>query len=130
MTSEIKSYQDLVAWQLAVEVSLRVYEVTARFPDSERYGLINQLRRAAVSIPSNIAEGYGRGTSAEYIRFLRVSRGSLYEVETQLTIATRLGYLDAHRHTELEQQLKECGRVLAGLLRSIESLRDTVPAGA
>lgn len=124
MTSGIKSYKDLVAWQLAVEVSLRVYEITAHFRDGERYGLSNQLRRAAVSIPSNIAEGYGRGTPAEYIRFLRVSRGSLNEVETQLIIAMRLGYLSADRYTEFEQQLNECGRVLAGLLRSIENLRD------
>ena len=123
MSDEIRSYRDLVAWQLAVKASLLVYRVTARFPAEERFGLAQQLRRAGVSIPSNIAEGWGRGVSFDNERFLRIARGSLYEVETQLVIAAELGYLNERDSNELEQVLSECGRVLAGLLRSVEKRR-------
>jgi four helix bundle protein len=117
----IKSYSDLVAWQLAVELSLLAYEVTREFPDAERFGLTSQIRRASVSIASNIAEGYGRGTTSDYQRFLRIARGSVYEVETQMVIAARLGYLARDRFEEYETKSNECSRVLAGLLKSIEA---------
>lgn len=121
MSGEIRSYRDLVAWQLAVDLSLLVYELTRGFPDAERFGLTSQLRRASVSIASNIAEGYGRGTTSDYQRFLRMARGSAYEVETQMFIAARLGYLRRDRFEEYETKSNECSRVLAGLLRSIEA---------
>jgi four helix bundle protein len=117
----IKSYEDLTAWQLAVAATIEVYRVTSLFPSEERFGLTQQVRRAAVSVPSNIAEGYGRGSRQDYARFLRVGRGSLYEVETQLQIAVRLGYLEDEAYREIRAKLSEAGRVLAGLIRSIES---------
>ncbi len=122
MEREIRSYQDLVAWQLALELSLLVYRLTSGFPSDERFGLTSQLRRASVSIPSNIAEGYGRGRPVDYSRFLRVARGSLFEVETQARIAVELGMLDRDQYEQLQTKSMECGRVLAGLLRSIEGL--------
>lgn len=117
----IQSYRDLVAWKLATECCLEVYRITKEFPADERFGLVSQTRRAAVSIPSNIAEGYGRGRPSDYARFLRVARGSLFELESQLIIACRLGYVEQRKYQELEERLKECGRVLAGLIKSIES---------
>lgn len=104
-----------------MESVTEIYEATSSFPASEKYGLTSQLRRAAVSIPSNIAEGYGRGTSQDYLRFLRVARGSLFEVDTQLLIAQRMGYLNQSAHQQVENKLAETGRVLAGLIKSIES---------
>lgn len=119
--TEIKSHRDLIVWQRAMESVTEIYEATSGFPTTEKYGLTSQLRRAAVSIPSNIAEGYGRGTSQDYLRFLRVARGSLFEVDTQLMIALRMGYLDRGVHQQVENKLAETGRVLAGLIKSIES---------
>lgn len=121
MESGIKSYRDLIAWQLAVELSLLAYQITQELPDAERFGLTSQIRRASVSVASNVAEGYGRGTTSDYQRFLRMARGSLYEVETQMVIAARLGYLRRDRFAEYETKSNECSRVLAGLLKSIEA---------
>ena len=91
----VKSYRDLDVWQLAMVFVEEVYKLSLRFPASEKYALSDQLRRAAVSIPSNIAEGYGRGTPNEFARFLAFARGSLYEANTQLELASRLGYLNS-----------------------------------
>ena len=97
-----------------------VYRMSEHFPKDERFGLTSQIRRAAVSIASNIAEGWGRGTTADYARFLRMARGSMYEVETQAIIARELGYIDEEKFEYFEQTIDEAGRVLAGLIRSIE----------
>lgn len=121
MSGTITSYEDLDAWKLGVRACKRVYEATASFPPDERFGLVSQLRRAVVSIPSNIAEGWGRGSTVEYARFLRIARGSLYEVETQLVVAKGLGYLADEACREVVAAVRECGRVLAGLIRSIEN---------
>lgn len=91
----IRSYEDLRVWQEGIVLCESVHTLTRRFPDDERFGLTSQLRRAAVSVPSNIAEGWGRGSRAEYARFLRVARGSLYGVRTQLVIAERVGHCAA-----------------------------------
>lgn len=120
MSEPIRSYRDLIVWQLAVRLGLDLYRVTSVFPDSERFGLISQIRRAAVSVASNIAEGYGRGTRQEYVRYLRMSRGSLYEIETQLAFAVELGFVQQQAFKQMEEKLAECGRVLAGLLRSLD----------
>lgn len=104
-----------------MELVTTVYRVSQAFPSLEQYGLTSQLRRAAVSVPSNVAEGYGRGTSQDYLRFLRMARGSLFEVDTQLLIASNLGILPQARYLELEAQMVDVGRVLAGLIKSIES---------
>ena len=119
--TEIRSYRDLNAWKLGVSLCRRVYELTADFPDAERFGLTGQLRRSVISIPSNIAEGWGRGSTPEYLRFLRVARGSLFEVETQLLIARELRMVDGDAIDLVQEQGAECGRVLSGLIKSIES---------
>ncbi len=124
MSGAIQSYRDLDAWKLAVAMVGAVYRFTASFPADERFGLTTQLRRASVSVPSNIAEGWGRGSTAEYLRFLRTARGSLYEVETQVIIATQLGFASAAEAAAMQEQAEHVGRVLAGLVRSIESKLD------
>lgn len=117
----IRSFRDLVAWQKAKALALDIYRASSVFPADERFGLTSQVRRAIVSVPSNIAEGYGRGSTADYIRFLRMARASLFEVETQMIIASELGFVPGEAFTEIETKLKECGKVLAGLLRSLET---------
>src|SRR5947199_10048804 len=89
----MRGYQDLKVWQLGVEISLEIYHVTEKVPQREIYGLTSQMRRAAISIPSNIAEGHSRGQTKDLIRYLAISRGSLSELETQLIIARRLEYV-------------------------------------
>ena len=88
----LKSYRDLDAWKKAIETVEAVYTLAQTFPESEKYGLASQIQRASVSVPSNIAEGYGRTHRGDYLRHLSIARGSLYEVETQLLIAVKLGF--------------------------------------
>ncbi len=115
---EIKTFRDLVAWQKAVQLAKTVYKQTSLMPDSERFGLTAQIRRAAVSAPSNIAEGYGRESLMDYVRFLKMARGSLMEMETQLLLAEDLGFLQIS--SELNERLSETGRVLQGLINSLK----------
>ena len=121
MGDQVKSYRDLIAWQKAFALGLDVYLLTKRLPEHEKFGLVSQLRRGAVGIASNIAEGYGRQSTSDYIRFLRIARGCLYEMDTQLLFAVRLGYVEAQECGSLLEQLNECGRILAGLIRSLEA---------
>ena len=114
-----RSYQDLFAWKKAIELVTKIYEATKAFPKEELYGLTSQIRRAAVSIPSNIAEGQGRLTKGEFQQFLGHARGSLLEVETQIVIALNLHYLTQEQTDELFDISAEVGRVLNGVLRSI-----------
>ena len=118
-TTEIRSYRDLIAWQKAMSLAERVYSATKLFPENEQYGLCQQLRRAAVSVPSNIAEGWGRGSRRDYAAFLRTARGSLYEVETQTILANKLGYLTDEQAQALLAEADTCSRVLHGLIRSL-----------
>src|SRR5690242_21809467 len=103
------SYRDLKAWQKAVDLVTEIYKCTQAFPKDETYGLVAQLRRAAVSVASNIAEGKGRYSDKEFAHFLRQSQGSLFEIETQLTIAFRLGYLPEAVLNELSNRAAEIG---------------------
>ena len=114
-----RSYKDLVAWQKAMDLVTVIYRATADFPREEQFGLTSQLRRAAVSIPSNIAEGQGRLSEKEFRYFLGQARGSLMEVETQLQIGRNLGYLESERTDKLLTSCAEVGRILNGLLASI-----------
>jgi four helix bundle protein len=109
----------LIAWQRAIELVSDIYSLTSAFPHDEIYGLTSQLRRAAVSIPSNIAEGQGRATKGEFIQFLCHARGSLYEVETQVVISRKLGYITAEQQESLSDALSEPGRILNGLITSL-----------
>ena len=115
-----RNYTDLTAWQKAMDLVEGVYQVTAGFPQDERYGLTAQVRRAAVSLPSNIAEGQGRGSSRDFSRFLWIAHGSLRELETQVEIAFRLHYLDVPAKSHLLAAAGEVGRLINGLLNSLE----------
>ena len=119
--SEIKSHRDLIAWQKAMDLVVETYKVSRDFPKEELYGLTSQMRRAAVSVPANIAEGQGRRLSGEFIHFLGTARGSLLELETHLEIALRLGYIEQKKYQLAQDQIQEVGRILNGLLRTIES---------
>ena len=112
-----RSYKDLIAWQKAMVTS--TYRATAKFPKDELFGLTSQARRAAVSIPSNIAEGQGRLSENEFRHFLGLARGSLMELETQLQVAENLGYVAKEEVAGLLQSCGEVGRVLNGLIASI-----------
>jgi four helix bundle protein len=114
-----KCYRELIVWQKAMDLVVRLYQRTAHFPREEIYGLTNQLRRAVVSIPSNIAEGQARGTTKEFLHFLWIAKGSLAEVDTQILLADRLGYCDKTSANELLEQLAEVGRLLNGLQNSL-----------
>ena len=117
--SIVKTYRELIAWQKATDLAVHVYRITEVFPRSEQYGLTNQLRRAAVSVPSNIAEGQGRGSTNDFRRFLAIAYGSLQEVETQIIIAQRLGYLAGNAADEVLDLCAETGRIINGLSRSL-----------
>jgi four helix bundle protein len=116
------TFEDLQAWQLSMDLVVSVYECSQKWPTEERYGLTSQIRRAASSVPSNIAEGKGRASDREFIKFLDYARGSLYEVQTQLEIAVRLNYLSREAAKALENQASEVGRVLNGLIRAVGNM--------
>jgi len=116
----IKHYRDLKVWQKAYQLCLEVYRLTREFPKEERYGLTSQVRRASVSIVSNIAEGYGRGTTAEYIRGNYISYGSLCELETQILLCCDLGYINKEKAQELQGNVREVERMLKSLITALE----------
>ena len=116
-----RSYRDLIAWQKAMRFVTEIYRATSDFPRAELYGLVNQLRRAAVSVPSNIAEGQARYSSKEFHHFLSHARGSLVEIETQLLIAPDLGYLSPERSAHLTKEAADLGKVLNRLIAAIKS---------
>ena len=115
------SFRELVAWQKAKQLALSVYRETEHFPQTKMYGLTAQIRRAAISVPSNIAEGQGRGSKPDFAKFLCVARGSLLELLTQLEIARDLGYTSAESFNELQKHNGEVLRILNGLLDSLQS---------
>ena len=117
---QLKHYKQLIAWQKAIALVGEIYSVTRSFPRDEIYGLTSQLRRAAVSVPSNIAEGQGRATRGEFVQFLGHARGSLCEVETQVIIAASLHYLEPDSRDLLSDSIAEVGRILNGLIASLQ----------
>jgi four helix bundle protein len=121
------SYRDLIAWQKAKTLALDVYVRTRKFPKDEIYGLTSQMRRAAVSIPSNIVEGEGRYSRKEFVQFLFHARGSLLELITQLSIAHELDYLDLQAFRHLDQATEELGRILNGLIKRFQTSRTLFP---
>jgi len=116
-----RSYHDLIVWQKSVAFVTEIYVSTQNFPKQERFGLTDQLRRAAVSIPSNIAEGQARSSPREFHHFLSNARGSLAEIETQLQIARNLRYLEPPQGESLLGYAKEIGRLLTGLMTSVKN---------
>ena len=121
----VKSYRELLAWQKSMDFVQHLYEATKSFPDHERYGLTSQIRRAAVSVPSNIAEGQGRGPGKDFDRFLYIANGSLFESETQILIAQRLSYISTDTADTLLEYCAEVGRLIHGLQKSIR--RNSTP---
>jgi four helix bundle protein len=117
----VKGYQELIAWQKAMDLVVAIYEVTRTFPAIEVYGLTGQIRRAAVSVPSNIAEGQGRASMREFAHHLSIAPGTLCEVETQLHIAQRLRYVDEQAMEQLLASTAEVGHLIQGLSRSLNN---------
>ena len=116
-----RPHRRLDVWAHGMTLARRIYEVTQDFPDDEKFGLVSQLRRSAVSIPSNIAEGSGRGTNADFLRFLYMARGSLNEVDTQLELSSQLGLLSETDVEDLGEPFDRLTRTLDGLIRSLRS---------
>jgi four helix bundle protein len=117
--SRISEYRDLDAWQLAMHIVISIYRLTRAFPPEEKFGLVAQLRRAAVSIPSNIAEGHSRIGAPEFRRFVSMARGSVAEVETQIALSVALSFVSENAITSLSSDLKRLSKMLFGLHRSL-----------
>ena len=117
----MKDFRDLKVWGKAHALALHVYDLTARFPSAERYGLTSQMRRCAMSVPSNIAEGCGRGSDADFARFLHIATGSASELEYQLLFAHDIGLLASADHEKAERDVVEVKRMLSALLKKLKS---------
>ena len=119
----LKNYRDLKVWQKSYRLCLDLYRITKIFPKEERYGLTSQIRRSAVSIPSNIAEGYGRKTTADYLRSLYIAYGSVCELETQVLLSGDLNYVNKEYLKALKDDTEEVERMLKALIKSLEKKR-------
>ena len=115
----LQTYRELKVWQKAIDLVEQVYLLTKGFPQEERFGLVVQMRRAAVSVPANIAEGYGRTHRGDYLRHLSISRGSLLELETHMVIACRLGFVAKEQEDDIAPHIQEVDRMLFGLIESL-----------
>ena len=116
----MESYQDLIVWQKAMKLAEDCYRLTASFPKSEMFAMTSQIRRAAVSVPANIAEGWGRQTTGEYLQFVRVAQGSLKELETLLILSVRVGLLKPEMTAASQQQVADISRLLISLIGSLQ----------
>ena len=116
-----RGHKSLDVWKESVELSVCIYRLSAGFPKTEDYGLTSQMRRAGVSVPSNIAEGAGRGVTKEFIQFLKIANGSLTELDTQLEIAMKLGYITAIQKNKMDIDMESISAKLAGLMRNLRS---------
>jgi len=121
---EIHSYRDLKVWQLAMDLAEACYHLTRRFPTEEKYGMTSQIRRAAVSVPANIAEGHGRNSRGEYVQFLRVAQGSLKELETHILLARRIDLIDARGESGILERCDVLEKMLRALIRSLQAGRE------
>ncbi len=120
----VKNYKELEVWQKSVDLAVQSCRLTRRFPPDERFGLSAQIRGAATSVPANIAEGWGRGSTKEYIQFLTIARGSLTELETHTIIALKLQYLAKQDFETVQKQVEEIGKMLNGLIRALKAARE------
>lgn len=118
--SNIQSYRDLIAWQKSIALVTDVYKLTSKFPSNEKYGLISQINRAAVSVSANIAEGWGRETPKSFLQFLRTSRGSLMEVQTLLEIARNVELISAEERAIIIAKSDEVSKIIQGLIKNIQ----------
>lgn len=117
----VTSYKDLVVWQKGIELVNEIYVVTRKFPKEEMFGLTNQLRRAVISIPANIAEGWGRSSTKNYVQFIKISLGSLFELETLIIISKDQNYLEEEIMNKISVEIKEIGKMLNKLIRNLEN---------
>jgi four helix bundle protein len=117
-------YRELVVWQKAMDLVTEIYEITATFPNEERFGLSSQVRRAAVSVPSNIAEGHGRKATGAYLNHLSIAYGSLMEIETQLQIAFRLEFITENATSDLLNKTTEIAKMLNGLKKALAAQKE------
>ncbi|MBA4418810.1 MAG: four helix bundle protein [Syntrophus sp. (in: bacteria)] len=113
------SFKDLKIWQRGMELAKAVYEITSLFPSKETYGIVSQMRRSAVSVPSNIAEGFMRKGNREYAQFLYISLGSLAELETQVIISEQLGFIDNNKSGELQATISDISKMTMGLIKCL-----------
>ncbi len=120
MAKKIETYRDLNIWNLGIDLVKDIYKSTERFPKQEIYGIVSQMRRSAISIPSNIAEGFKRYHNKEYRQFLYITMGSCVELETQITISKELKYIQADTETILLDKLDHIGRMITNLLKKLE----------
>ncbi|MDI6735206.1 MAG: four helix bundle protein [bacterium] len=120
-SEQIKPHKRLSVWQKSIELAIEVYKATERYPSEERFGLTSQMRRAVISIGSNIAEGAGRQSAKEFLQFLYIARGSISELDTQFEISTRLGYLPIDTRNKLDTRLEEISKMLNGLIKQVSS---------
>jgi four helix bundle protein len=116
---EVKSFKDLLIWQRSIDLVESIYRITEDFPAKESFGLVSQMRKAAVSIPSNIAEGYGRQSTGSYSQFLSIARGSLFELETQIEICLRLKYLYKIEIEKLLSEIIEISKMISSLISKL-----------
>ncbi len=123
--AEIKTHKDLLVWKKSIDLVEQIYKITKQFPKEELYGITNQMRRCAVSIPANIAEGSGRKNKAEFIQFLHIALGSASELETHLIISQRLGFLSINSYDEIMNALNEIIKMTCGLINSLNSTRSS-----
>ncbi|MDI1317469.1 four helix bundle protein [Flavobacterium sp.] len=116
----MNSYRDLIVWQKSMDLVTKIYQLITRLPNDEKFGLTSQIKRSAVSIPSNIAEGYGRNYKKDYSRFLQIARGSLYENQTQLEIAVNLSFIETDDLKEIKELSLEVEKMLNSLIKKLE----------
>jgi len=120
-TKRIRSYRDLKVWQKSMDLAVRTYELTRTFPSEEKYGIVSQMRRAAASVPANIAEGQARRSTKEFIQMLGIARGSLAEIETFVALSERLGMTRSETSESLLEDCAEINRMMNGLMRALSS---------
>ena len=119
--TRIRSYRELKVWQRSMDLTVRTYEFTGQFPSEEKYGLISQMRRAAASVPANIAEGQARRSTKEFLQMLGIARGSLAELETFVTLSERLGLIRSETSDSLLEDCAEINRMMNGLMRTLSN---------
>jgi len=121
----LKNFKELTVWEKAYQLCLMIYRLTKGYPKEEIYGLTSQMRRAALSVPCNIAEGYGRRTTPDYLRSLYIAYGSVCELETQILLSADLGYIQGQGIATLQDNIAEVERMLKALIKSLENKRST-----
>ena len=121
MGEPVKSYQDLIVWQKSIHLCTELYRITVNFLETEKFGIINQIRRASVSISSNIAEGWGRNSTKNYTQFLKISRGSLLETQSLLVISRELQFLSNDEHKKIDLLIVEISKMLNKLISTLEN---------